>query len=48
MTKWTMYCEYLGYPLEVDLTADDDMDEADVWDMVSEHLLMTLEVSKED
>ena len=48
MARWSMYCEYLGYPLEVSFDADDDMDESEVWDMVSDHLEMTLEVTKED
>ena len=48
MAKWSMYAEFMGYPLEVDFVADDDMDESDVWDMVSQHIEMTLEVTKED
>jgi hypothetical protein len=38
----------MGYPLEVDIDIDEDLTEEEMWDMVSDHILMTLEVTKED
>lgn len=48
MANWHVYCEYMGYPLEVDIEMEDDLTDEEMWDMVSDHILMTLEVTKED
>jgi len=48
MANWHVYCEYMNYPLEVDVEMDDDLTDEEMWDIVSDHILMTLEVTKEE
>ena len=48
MANWSVYCEFRGYPLEVEFSSDDDLTDEEMWDIVSDEILMTLEVTKED
>lgn len=47
MTTYSIYCEAYGSPLHGSVEVDEDLTEDEVWDMVSDYILMTLEVSKE-
>lgn len=48
MATYSVYCEAYGNPLYADIEFDDEeLTEEEVWDMVSDYLLMTLEVTKE-
>ena len=48
MARWSIYAEVYGHPVYAEVDCDDDMDETEVWDLVSDNILMTLEVTKED
>lgn len=48
MARWSIYAEAYGQPVYAEVECDDDMDETEVWDLVSDNILMTLEVTKED
>ena len=48
MSTYSIYCEAYGSPLYGSVDIDEDLTEDEVWDMVSDYLLMTLEVTKED
>lgn len=48
MSNWSIYLEAFGSPLYGHIEVDEDLTEDEVWDMVSDHVLMTLEVTKED
>lgn len=48
MTTYSIYCEAYGSTLYGSVEVDEDLTEDEVWDMVSDHILMTLEVTKED
>ena len=47
MATYSIYCEAYGYPLDCEVDLDDDLTQEEAWDMVSDHILMTLEVTKE-
>ena len=48
MATYSIYCEAYGNPLYGEVHLDDDLTEEKAWDMVSDYLLMTLEVTKEN
>ena len=48
MSTYSIYCEAYGSPLYGSVDVDEDLTEDEVWDMVSDHLLETLEVTKEN
>jgi hypothetical protein len=48
MSNYSIYCEAYGSPLYGNIEFDEDLTEEEVWDRVSDYILMTLEVTKED
>ncbi len=48
MARWSIYAEAYGHAVYSEVEVDDDLEQDDVWDLVSDNILMTLEVTKEE